>query len=73
VKDEYKGQIRVQILELIVISITISGLFLWSRSEARDDTRGLEDLISSIHRETYQEMKDFHGRLCVLEENKKRD
>jgi len=33
----------------------------------------LEDLISSIHRETYQEMKDFHGRLCVLEENKKRD
>jgi hypothetical protein len=21
-----------------------------------------------IHRETYREMKDFHGRLCALEE-----
>lgn len=39
------------------------GLFLWSRSEARSDTRQVHDLINAIH----LEMKDFHGRLCNLE------
>jgi hypothetical protein len=59
---------KAQILELVVILVTISGLFLWSRSESSSDTRRMEDLISAMHQETYQEMKDFHGRLSAVEE-----
>ena len=57
-------EVKVQILELIVVLITISGLFLWQRSESREDNRRAEDMIQSIH----QEIKDFHGRLCSIEE-----
>jgi hypothetical protein len=62
-----ESQVKVQVIELIVLVVTISGLFMWERSESRDDTRRLEELISTIHRETYQEMKDFHGRLAGIE------
>jgi len=34
-------------------------LWLWSRSESRQDHRQIVDLIASIK----DEMKDFHGRL----------
>lgn len=57
-----------QIIELTVILVTISGLFLWSRSESREDNRRSEDMIESIH----QEIKDFHGRLCTLEEKNRK-
>jgi len=60
-------EMGIQVLELMMILITVSSLFLWCRSEARSDSRRLEDLISTIHRETYQEMKDFHGRLTEIE------
>ena len=71
-------EVKIQVLELIVILVTVSSLFLWSHSESRSDSRRLEDLISTIHRETsqqmsemhkeiYQEMKDFHGRLTAIE------
>lgn len=60
-------EVKVQILELVVILITISGLFLWSRSESREDNRRSEDMIESIH----QEIKDFHGRLCAIEASRK--
>ena len=69
-----KEEIKVQIFEFIVILITISGLFLWSRSESRgmfddskNDVRRMEDVIESIHQET----KDFHGRLCTIEERER--
>ena len=55
-------EMGIQVLELMMILVTVSSLFLWCRSEARSDSRRLEDLISTIHRETYQEMKDFHGK-----------
>lgn len=50
--------------ELLILMGTIAGLFIWNRSESREDIRRMEGLISSIH----QEMKDFHGRLCAIEE-----
>lgn len=61
--------------QLLVFMAIMGGLFFWVRSEARDDNRNLsaqlrEDnraimaLISSIK----DEIKDFHGRLCILEE-----
>lgn len=47
-------------------------MFLWARSESRADHRALEtwskDMLSAIQ----QEMKDFHGRLCAIEERQMR-
>lgn len=42
-------------------------LFIWNRSEARADTRMMLAIIQSIK----DEIKDFHGRLCAIEERNK--
>ena len=39
-------------------------LWLWNRSESNNDRRE----IMSILKEMKEEMKDFHGRLLVLED-----
>ncbi len=41
-------------------------MFLWARSEAREDRKNAEKMIYNIQ----QEMKDFHGRMCSLEERR---
>ena len=53
-------------------------LFLWNRSEANADRRDIVNLMFSMKEEASrfraemaQEMKDFHGRLCAIEESKK--
>ena len=43
-------------------------LWLWSRSENRSDMRMMLDLMKGIDKE----MKDFHGRLCAIEERNKK-
>ncbi len=48
----------------VVLLGTILTLFLWNRSESQSDTRRTLDLIEAIK----NEMKDFHGRLCAIEE-----
>lgn len=42
-------------------------LILWFRAEANSDRRDIVNLIISIK----DEMKDFHGRLCAIEERRK--
>lgn len=49
-------------------------LFLWNRSESRSDIRHMDsklesnrDLVRSIH----DEIRDFHNRLCAIEEKNK--
>lgn len=42
-------------------------LCLWRRSESRSDNRMMLGMIDAIQKE----MKDFHGRLCTIEERKK--
>jgi hypothetical protein len=44
-------------------------LVLWARSESRQDYRECRNLVDAIH----LEIKDFHGRLCSLEERRKND
>ena len=39
-------------------------MFLWCRSESRADIRRVEDEMKDFH----STMKDFHGRLCAIEE-----
>jgi hypothetical protein len=43
-------------------------LFLWNRSESRADIRMMLGIIESIQKE----IKDFHGRLCSIEERNKK-
>jgi len=40
------------------------GLFLWARSESRADYRHTDSILQGIR----EEIKDFHGRLCAIEE-----
>lgn len=50
--------------QFLILIATLAGLFLWNRSEANNDRREMLAIINAIQ----QEIKDFHGRLCSLEE-----
>jgi hypothetical protein len=65
--------------EFIILIMTISGLFVWNRTEARSDSRHFASETSQLRREMIDlmrsidvEMKDFHSRLCVIEERRKK-
>lgn len=47
-------------------------MFLWLRSEANSDRRDMQNMILAFHNDIQSEMKDFHGRLCSLEERSKK-
>ena len=58
-------------------------MFLWNRAEARSDYKHLENrtnvILESIRQDMkdfndrwIQETKDFHGRLCAIEERNKK-
>jgi len=61
--------------QFIIMFVGMVGLFAWNRTESRADTRHMQDqiranseLIREVHNEIHLEMKDFHGRLCAIEE-----
>jgi len=79
--------------QFAIMFITFVGLFIWNRTEAREDIRHMDSKLESsrnlsiqIHKENQevitairedirlfqatmaQESKDFHGRLCTIEE-----
>jgi len=63
------------IFSVVAISATNIGLFLWARSESRSDYRHLEANIKAMEGSTTailqairDDIKDFHGRLCAIEE-----
>lgn len=50
-------------------------LLLWNRSESRADIRHMDAKLESTRelvRAIHDEMKDFHGRLCAIEERNKK-
>lgn len=65
-----------QVLTIIVANL---GIFLWLRNESSADRRHMQqeaaadrrDLLQLI-REIKDELKDFHGRLCSIEERNKK-
>ena len=73
-------------LQFIIMILTFAGVFVWNRTESRADIRHMDAklesnraLFESMHQENrqviqsiQQEMKDFHGRLCSIEENRKK-
>lgn len=72
-------------VQFAIMLVTFVGLFLWNRTENRADMRHMDmklesnrNLSITIHQETQQmidairqDIKDFHGRLCAIEERKK--
>ncbi len=59
---------------IIFISSTI-GLFFWNRSESRADWRHMDAKLEATRelvRAIYDESKDFHTRLCMIEERNKK-
>ena len=47
-----------------IFFLGVFGMWLWYRSEACADRREIMQMIRAIQ----EEIKDFHGRLCALEE-----
>ena len=43
-------------------------MFFWLRSEANSDRRDFANLMMEMK----NEMRDFHGRLCAIEEARKK-
>lgn len=65
--------------QFIVMFLGMIGLFAWNRAEARSDARHMDSKFESFRNETtsilmaiQNEMKDFHARLCQIEERNKR-
>lgn len=69
-----------------IMFITFVGLFIWNRTEARNDNRHMDNKLEStrnlslqIHKENRdlldairQDQRDFHTRLCLIEERNRK-
>jgi hypothetical protein len=64
--------IRHEWLQIFVMGLTVAGLFLWSRAESKADYRELRGEMRTYMEAIHTEMKDFHGRLCAIEERNKK-
>lgn len=53
----------IQILSLFLAN---AGLIIWFRAESRADWRHMDAKLDAIQ----EEIKDFHGRLCKIENRK---
>jgi hypothetical protein len=55
-------------LQVLSLFLANAGLMIWFRCESRNDWRHMDDRTNAIQ----QEIKDFHGRLCSLEEKNRK-
>lgn len=59
--------------QFIIFFLGVFGLFIWNRAEGSADNRHLQTLIQSnrdLIDAIREDVKDFHGRLCAIEERK---
>lgn len=54
------------VLALMGLGTTIT-LFLWARSEAREDQQEIREDMKNFREIWMEESKDFHKRLCEIE------
>ena len=73
-------------VQLVLFFIGVFGLFIWNRAEARQDARHMDTQLRAqremmaearrdsmeMTRQIQEEIKDFHGRLCAIEERNRR-
>lgn len=65
--------------QVISLFLANAGLIVWFRAESRSDWRLCDSKIDAIREDSkafqkamLDEIKDFHGRLCAIEERKRR-
>lgn len=61
-------------IQFIIFAGGVFGCFFWNRSESRSDYRHMDIKLESTRelvRAIHDEMKDFHHRLCKIEESRK--
>jgi len=54
--------------KVLTIISAVFGMFLWGQRESRTEIRETRAEMRSWKTEINKSMKDFHGRLCKLEE-----
>jgi len=65
-------------LQVLSLFLANAGIILWFRTESRNDWRHMDAKIDAMNKSTdakidaiHAEIKDFHGRLCIIEERNK--
>ncbi len=56
------------IIALLSLFLANAGLIIWFRAESRSDWRHMDNKLDASIKAIQEEMKDFHGRLCKIEE-----
>jgi len=55
-------------LHVLFLFFANASLIVWFRFESRNDWRHMDNQVKAIQ----EEIKDFHGRLCAIEERNKK-
>ena len=58
-------------MQVLTLFLANAGLILWFRAESRSDWRHMDAQVAAMQAAIQAEMKDFHGRLCAIEERNK--
>lgn len=66
-------------LQVLSLFLANAGLIIWFRTESRNDWKHMDSKVDSYRSETQvildairEDMKDFHGRLCAIEERNRK-
>lgn len=59
-------------MQVFSLFLANAGLIIWFRSESRSDWRHMDAKLDASIKAIHEEMKDFHGRLCAIEEARKK-
>lgn len=60
-------------LQVLSLFLANAGLIIWFRAESRNDWRHMDAKLDASIKAIHEEVKDFHGRLCSLEEKRRTD
>ena len=67
-------------IQIITLFLANASLIVWFRAESRNDWRHMDAKLESYRKQTIdilnaikEDIKDFHGRLCSIEEKNKRN
>lgn len=57
-------------LQILAIALSNIAVIAWFRAESRNDWRQADARFNAHLEAMHLELKDFHGRLCSIEEKK---
>lgn len=55
-------------MQIASLFLANAGLIIWFRTESRNDWRHMDNKLDASMKAIQEEMKDFHTRLCKIEE-----